>query len=143
MARPTPAAASLSPLESRVMDIVWRRGETSAEDVERELGGRLSNASVRTVLRRIERKGFVTHRQDGRAFVYGPRLDPDTVARGILRRLIDRFYGGSVEQLVVGLIDGKLIDRRRLNHLSRQVSKSAAAGESAGGRSRGRKGDRR
>jgi len=127
MARTPAVSDALSPLESRVMDIVWRRSAVSAEDVGRDLGGKLTNASVRTILRRVERKGFITHRQDGRAFIYVPRVDPDTVARGVVRRLVDRFYGGSVEQLVLGLVDGKMIDKRVLNRLARQVSAAGAA----------------
>lgn len=116
------------------MDIVWRRSAVSAEDVGRDLGGKLTNASVRTILRRVERKGFITHRQHGRAFIYVPRVDPDTVARGVVRRLVDRFYGGSVEQLVLGLVDGKMIDKRVLNRLARQVSAAGAATKRRDGR---------
>lgn len=119
MARPP--AGTLSPLESQVMDIVWRRRTASAEDVARDLGQPLSNASVRTILRRVEAKGYITHVIDGRAFIYSPRVDQHTVARGLVRRLVDRFYGGSVEQLVLGLVDGKMIDRRKLDKLARQV----------------------
>jgi predicted transcriptional regulator len=117
------------------MDIVWRRSAVSAEDVGQDLGGKLTNATVRTILRRVEQKGFITHRQDGRAFIYVPRVDPDTVARGVVRRLVDRFYGGSVEQLVLGLVDGKMIDKRVLNRLARQVS---AAGTGTKSRRDGR-----
>jgi BlaI family transcriptional regulator, penicillinase repressor len=117
----------LSPLESRVMDFAWRRGAVTADDVHRQLGGRISNASVRTVLRRIEAKGFLSHREDGRTFVYEPLIDLHTAARGALRRLLDRFYGGSVEQLVVGLVDGRELDRRTLQALAKKAEAAEAA----------------
>ena len=118
---------SLSPLESRVMDLAWRRGEITAEALVRDLGGRLSNPSVRTILRRIEAKGFLTHRLEGRTFVYRPAVDTETVARSALRRLVDRFYKGSVEALIVGMVDGKLIDAEDLRTLSRQIDKIASS----------------
>jgi predicted transcriptional regulator len=124
MPRPPAAAPVLSTLESRVMDIVWRRGSATAEDVLRDLGGGLTNASVRTILRRIEAKGMLTHELSGRTFVYRPTLERQAAARGLLRRVIDRFYGGSAEALVLGLLDGKLLDRRKLDRLARQVDRA-------------------
>jgi BlaI family penicillinase repressor len=109
------------------MTCVWRRGRVTADEVTKALRGRLTNASVRTVLRRIEMKGFLTHGEEGRTFVYVPTVEPPTAARGALRRLLDRFYGGSGEQLIVGLLDGRMIDRRQLTDLARQVSAFEAA----------------
>lgn len=116
----------LSPLESRVMEIVWKRGTATAEDVGAALGGKFTNATVRTLLRRIEDKQFLTHRLDGRTFVYLPKIDEGTAARSAVRRVLDRFYGGSVEQLVLGLLDGRLIDRRQLNRLADKVAQAEA-----------------
>src|SRR5262245_19161640 len=108
----------LSPLEARVMDVVWKRGSATAEDVGDALGGKLTNATVRTLIRRIEEKRFLTHRLEGRTFVYEPRIDEGTAARSAVRRVLDRFYNGSVEQLVLGLLDGQLIDNKQLNRLT-------------------------
>ena len=119
----TPSPDVLSPLESSVMAIVWRLGEATAEDVSGELAAPLTNASVRTLLRRVEAKGFLTHRTEGRAFVYRPRVEVDAAARSALRRLVDRFYGGSVEQLVLGMVDGRMLDRRDLDRLARRASR--------------------
>ena len=132
MPRPPATAPLLSTLESRAMDIVWRRGAATADDVQRDLGGRLTNASVRTILRRIEAKGLLTHAVDGRTFVYRPTLERQAAARGLLRRVIDRFYGGSAEALVLGLLDGKLLDRRKLDRLSRQVDDARGRGRRRG-----------
>ena len=110
------------------MDIVWRRRAVSADDVLRDLGGKLSNPTIRTILRRMEAKGFLTHRLDGRTFIYTPKVEAETVARGLLRRVIDRFYGGSTEQLVLGLLDGKLIDRRTLDQLGRRIATARRRG---------------
>jgi predicted transcriptional regulator len=121
---PGAAREPLSPLESRVMEIVWKRGAATADDVGQDLGDRMTNASVRTLLRRIEAKGFITHVVRGRTFVYEPRIDAPTAARSAVRRVLDRFYGGSVEALVLGLLDGRLMDRRQLNRLADKVARA-------------------
>ena len=124
---PRIARDPLSPLEARVMDVVWKRGAATAEDVGDALGGKFTNATIRTLLRRIEEKRFVTHRLEGRTFVYEPRIDEGTAARSAVRRVLDRFYGGSVEQLVLGLLDGRLIDKRQLNKLAGKVARAESA----------------
>lgn len=122
---PRVARDPLSPLEARVMDVVWKRGSVTAEDVVQALGDRITNATVRTLLRRIEEKQFLTHRVEGRTFIYEPRVDEGTAARSALRRVVDRFYGGSVEQLLLGLIDGAMIDRKELDRLTDKVERAS------------------
>jgi predicted transcriptional regulator len=124
-----PETDRLSPLETQVMDIIWRRRQATAEEVQADLGRALNNATVRTLLRRIEQKGFLGHRLEGRAFVYYPLVAAQTAARGALRRLLRRFYAGSAEQLVQGLLDGRLIDRKQLERIAREVNTKARAKE--------------
>lgn len=116
--------AALSPLETEIMDFVWRRGRVTAGEVHAAFSRQMTNPSVRTLLRRIESKGFLTHTRDGRAFIYTPAVAADAVARGALRRLLDRFYAGSVEQLLTGLVDGRMTDRRALKRLADRVTAS-------------------
>ena len=127
MSHPDDSRAPLSPLESEIMKFVWRRGRVTAVEVHREFAGQMTNPSVRTLLRRIEAKGFLTHTRDGRAFIYTPKVGADTVARGALRRLLDRFYAGSVEQLLAGLVDGRMTDRRALRKLADRVAAAEKA----------------
>jgi predicted transcriptional regulator len=132
------ARPPLSPLEHEIMAVVWSHGDVVAEDVGAALGGRLKNASVRTLLRRIERKGYLDHRVEGRAFVYRPRVDSGAAARGAVRRVLDRFYGGSVERLLVGLLDGRMIERRQLAALEKRITQAEqqARDRAAAGRKR-------
>ena len=88
------------------MGIVWEKREVTAEQVLAALGEGMTNATVRTLLRRIEAKGYLHHRVEGRTFVYAPLVDADAAATGALQRVLRRFYGGSVEQLVQGLLEG-------------------------------------
>ena len=124
MARGRPA---LSGLEHQVMQIVWRKGTVTAEEVCAALPGRPKNATVRTILRRLEQKHYVGHRSDGRAYVYAARVAPEQAAAGAVRRIIDRFCGGSVEALLVGLVDAQVVDPGELQELSKRVARARRA----------------
>ena len=122
----------LSPLEHEVMTLVWQRGEVTAEDVLGALTRPLKNATVRTLLRRLESKGYVGHTVRGRAFVYRPRVAETRVATGAIRRVVQRFFGGSASRLLVGMVDEGLIDRDELQALSRRLAHRATRDDKAG-----------
>jgi predicted transcriptional regulator len=130
MSKPRP---SLSGLEHQVMRVVWRRGTATADEVRAALPGGQKNATVRTILRRLERKGYVAHRLEGRAFVYEPRVEPSQAAAGAVRRIIDRFCGGSVEALLVGLLDARVVKPGELHALSRKVARATRRKAPEGG----------
>ena len=125
---------ALSALEHDVMRVVWRRGTATADEVCVALRGGQKNATVRTILRRLEEKGYLTHEQEGRAFVYEATIAPGQAAAGAVRRIIERFCGGSVEALLVGLVDEKIVKPSELEALTRRV---ARAQRSRGRRSEG------
>ena len=114
---------AVSALEDEVMRIVWKRGTATAAEVLDELSRPLSNASVRTILRRLEHKGYLRHKEEGRAFVYMPRVAQDDVAIGAVRTLVQRFFGGSATSLVMRLLDDGLVDKREVARLSRRVKR--------------------
>src|SRR5262245_60460800 len=121
MARGRPA---LSGLEHQVMRIVWRKGTVTAEEVCAALPGDQKHATIRTILRRLEQKKYVSHRSDGRAYVYEARVAPEQAAAGAVRRIIDRFCGGSVEALLVGLVDAQVVEPEELRELSKRVARA-------------------
>jgi predicted transcriptional regulator len=121
MARGRPA---LSGFEHQVMRVVWRKGTVTAEEVCAALPGEPKNATVRTILRRLEQKDYVRHRSDGRAYVYEARVAPEQAAAGAVRRIIDRFCGGSVEALLVGLVDAQVVEPSELQALSKRVARA-------------------
>ena len=114
----------LSPLEHEVMAIVWRRGEVTASQVVEDLRKPLTNATVRTLLRRLEAKGYVRHTNRGRAFVYRPVVAEAQAATGALRRIVQRFFGGSASKLVAGLVDEGLLAPADVRALSRRLEQS-------------------
>jgi len=116
---------SLGELEQLVMNHVWECGSVTAEDCRESLASKwaMKDSTVRTVLRRLEEKGYVTHEVDGRTYVYKP-VDPvQNVAARAVKQIIDRFCGGSVEQLLVGMVDNDVLDRDQLQDLAMRISR--------------------
>ena len=125
------AAAALSPLEHEVMAIVWARGSVTATDVLEGLEKPLTNATVRTLLRRLETKGYVRHTVEGRVFVYAPRVGEAQAGAGAVRRIVQRFFGGSASRLVAGLVDEGLITPGEVRDLSARLA-GVPSGRAAG-----------
>ena len=114
--------AELGVLERELLGIVWRRGTATADEVREELDRPLKDSTIRTVLRRLEEKGYVTHSLDNRTFVYRPAESPQKVAGRAVQRIVDWFCAGSVEELLVGLVDSKVISRGELERLARRIA---------------------
>ena len=124
----------LSALESAVMDVVWARGRVTADDVRTALARRqdLKDSTVRTLLRRLEEKGYVEHDVEGRTYVYRPRVEPQNVAAQQVRGIIDRFCRGSVEDLLVGMVDDELVSPQTLRQLAERIGRAEVAGKRKG-----------
>jgi predicted transcriptional regulator len=114
----------LGEVEQIVMDYVWAHSPCTAESCREALAATrpMKDSTVRTVLRRLEQKGFVSHELDGRTFVYRPAENRQNVAVRAVKSIIDRFLGGSAEELVVGLVNSDMIDRRQLEQLARKIA---------------------
>jgi predicted transcriptional regulator len=123
--------AELGALERGILAIVWRLGEVTAEQVREEVERPLKDSTIRTVLRRLEEKGYLSHSVDNRTFIYRPAESPQKVAARAVQRIVDWFCQGSVEELLVGLLDSKVVSRAELERLSKRV---AAAKKQEGGK---------
>jgi predicted transcriptional regulator len=115
---------SLSELEHLVMAVVWQRGDATTEDVRMALEKRhpMKESTVRTILSRLEEKGYVTHRTDGRTNVYKGLDAPTNVAAKAVRQIIERFCGGSVEQLLVGMVNNDVVDEKELRRMAERIA---------------------
>jgi predicted transcriptional regulator len=115
---------TLGRAEQAVMDHVWSNGPVTAEACRTALAGAwpMKESTMRTVLRRLEAKGFVTHETDGRAFVYRAAQPRATVATRAVRHLIDRLCGGSAEALVMGMVDDEVLGPRELERIQRRIA---------------------
>ncbi len=120
---------TLSTLENAVMRVVWERRRATADEVRTVLAKTqpLKDSTIRTILRRLEQKGYVTHTTAGRAFVYTPQVDSRNVAADAVRGIIERFCQGSVEDLLLGMVDGELISPQKLEELARRIARAETA----------------
>src|SRR6476661_6431275 len=118
----------LSVLENAVMQVVWERKRLTSDDVRAALapGNDLKDSTVRTILRRLEDKGYVEHDVEGRTYIYRPRIEPQNVASQQVRGIIDRFCRGSVENLLVGMVDDNLITPDKLRDLAERIEEAEA-----------------
>ncbi len=112
-------SAELSGRERQIMDVLFELGEASADNVREALDAGLANATVRTMLRKLEEKGLVTHREDGKRFLYRVLQSRKVAGKSALRRVLNVFYDGSVEcALAAHLLDNRhRIDRSELERL--------------------------
>jgi predicted transcriptional regulator len=117
----------LSELEHLVMDELWKRSQSTAEHVREALAERhpMKDSTARTILQRLEEKGYIKHHVEGRTNVYRVSELPRNLAVTAVQQIIDRLCGGSVEQLIVGMVDRELLDDRELRRLAGLAEKLA------------------
>jgi BlaI family penicillinase repressor len=116
---------ALSNLEHQLMEILWKSGPGTAEQIRVALAPRhaVKDSTIRTVLGRLEEKGYVDHKIEGKAFVYSGIEKPRNVAVRAVRQILDRFCNGSLEQLMIGLVENQVVDRAELQQLARKLAK--------------------
>jgi predicted transcriptional regulator len=117
------AKSGLTKLELRIMQVIWKRGNSTVAEVQAEMRPPLAYTTVQTVLNILERKGKLERELEGRAFVYAAKVSEEKAYGQSLRDLIDRMFGGSSEELVMSLLKSRQIDAKRLAKLTEQFSK--------------------
>ena len=123
--------SELGELERSVLQLMWQHGTLTAERVREELDQQdrpLKDSTIRTVLRRLEEKGYVTHTLENRTFLYTSTQAAPIVAGRAVKRILDWFCEGSVEQLLVGMVDSSVLDHEELQRLAYRIA--AAQSES-------------
>ena len=120
----TPRPRNIGEVEQMVMDYVWSHGPVTAEACREALASRrpMKESTIRTVLRRLEQKGYVTHETSGRTFIYRAAEARQNVAVRAVKSIIDRFCGGSAEQLVIGMVDNAVLNRKQLQRLANKIA---------------------
>jgi BlaI family transcriptional regulator, penicillinase repressor len=117
---------NLGEVEQAVMDYIWSHGPVTAESCREALTASrpMKDSTIRTVLRRLEEKGYLTHEVEGRTFIYRASDARQNVAVRAVKGIIDRFCGGSAEELVLGMVDNAVLDRKQLERLARKIAES-------------------
>ena len=115
---------TLTALEQLLMEFVWTHPGCTAETCREGVASQraLKDSTIRTILRNLEEKGYATHEVDGRTFVYRAVDTKRNVAVQAAQQLIDRFCGGSVEELLVGLVDNQVLQPRQLQRLAEKIA---------------------
>jgi predicted transcriptional regulator len=114
---------SLGDLERQVMEFLWEHGPANGDAVRAAVGKErpLTDSTIRTVLRRLEAKQYVRHEMDGRQFLYSSAREPRTVAAEAVRKVLQKFCRGSLEELLTGLVDHRVVNSAELRRLAERI----------------------
>ncbi len=117
----TDRMSDLGELEREVMQLVWSGGEVTAEVIREKLDRKPKESTVRTVLRRLEDKGYIEHTVLGRTFVFRAVASRQDVAARAVKHIVDWFCNGSLEDVLVGMADARMLDSRTLQLLAKRI----------------------
>jgi BlaI family penicillinase repressor len=106
--------APLGDLEHELLTILWKHGEMTATAVRKHVARKLKDPTIRTVLRRLEEKGYVTHSVASGTFIYRARESAETTAATAVQGIVERFCGGSLERVLLALVDAGFADANQL-----------------------------
>jgi BlaI family transcriptional regulator, penicillinase repressor len=119
-------SATLTEAELRIMNVLWDRGSATVHEVLEALPAKpaLAYNSILTIIRILEKKGYVKHLKDKRAHVFMPQVDRKDATRFEVRHLVSRFFGNSREQLVLNVLEETSIDAEELDRLRQLLERS-------------------
>lgn len=115
----------LTELQQAILDYIWNHGASTAEQVREGLlpDHPLKDSSIRTLLRRLEARGYLTHTTEGKVFVYRATSHRTSVAARAVKQIIDRFWAGSAEQFLAGMVDEKVLSAGVIRRIAKKVRK--------------------
>jgi predicted transcriptional regulator len=114
---------TLTEAELPIMEIIWTKGSAAVTDVVEGLpDSPVAYNTVLTTLRILERKGYVRHTKEGRAFVYHPVVERGEASRKAVRNLMKRFFQDSPELLILNVLEDEQLDRQELDRLKKLIS---------------------
>ena len=118
----------LTPLELEIMNVLWETGPANVQAVQAKLNGReLAYTTVQTMLNVLHRKGKVKRQLKDRAYIYRPILSRQTAVTQAVGEMLDRFFGGSADSLVLSLVETRYLTPRRLAQLQKLVERPLPA----------------
>jgi predicted transcriptional regulator len=120
-------SGGMTPLELRIMQVLWRLGPCQVQAVQQELEGELAYTTVQTMLNVLHKKARVTRRLRGRAYEYRAAVSQEKTLGTAVGDLVERMFGGSPEELVMSLVKSRQLDAGRLAKLAARVDAAKAA----------------
>ena len=123
---PPKRSITLTEAELRLMKLLWVRGESAVADLVQALPDEspLAYTTVLTTVRILEKKGYVTHRQEGRAFLYSPCVAEHEASRSEVRHVLQRFFGNSRERLLLSLLGDAEVTPEELQRLKQAIAEA-------------------
>ena len=121
---PVSVARNLTRREREIMDILFRAGEASGEDVRARLTNPPSNSAVRAMLVRLEAKGHIRHRESGLRYVYSPTTSPASARRMALKQYVHTYFGGSLGSMMTSLLQQESWTDEELAALRREIDRT-------------------
>ena len=118
----------LTPLELEIMDVLWQTGPANVQTVQQGLKRELAYTTVQTMLNILHRKGKVKRTLKERAYFYKPAISRKQIVSQTITDLVDRLFGGSVESLVMSLVETKHLDAEKLARLNQLLEESREEG---------------
>jgi predicted transcriptional regulator len=111
----------LTKLELQIMQVIWRRGDSTVSEVQESLDQQLAYTTIQTMLNILHRKRKLKRQTSGRAFIYSAAVTEEKASTHALKDLVDRVFGGSSEDLVMSLIKSRQIDPEKIAELTRKL----------------------
>lgn len=123
---PPKRSITLTEAELRLMKLLWLRGESTVADLVEAVAQEtpLAYTSVLTTVRILETKGYVEHRQEGRAFLYSPSVAEHEASRSEVKHVLQRFFGNSRERLLLSLLGDDEITPQELARLKKAIAET-------------------
>src|SRR5277367_4070395 len=120
------ADPDLSRRERQIMDVLFARGRATGPEIQAGLPDQPNYSSVRTILRVLERKGYIRHVEEGLRYVYEPTVARETASRSALQRLIKTFFDGSAKEAAAALLDPSAfhLSDQELSELARIIERA-------------------
>src|ERR1700761_2383143 len=118
---PRKKATMLTNAEHRIMEVIWARGSATVADVVEALDGKDAYTTILTLIRILKEKGYLSSRKEGRAFVFTPAVDRDTVARKAVNQLLSKFFGGSPSELVLTFLRDEELSPEELDQIKEMI----------------------
>src|SRR5215468_10299017 len=120
---------TLTNAEHRIMEVIWLRGSATVAEVVEALKGKDAYTTILTLMRILKAKGFLSTRKEGRAFVFTPKVDRDTVARKAVHQVLSKFFDGSPSELVLAFLREEELTPEELDEIKLKILNSRDDGD--------------
>ena len=122
---PRKKTLTLTNAEHRIMEVIWAKGSATVADVVEALNGKDAYTTILTLMTILKGKGYLSSRKEGRAFVFVPKVDRDTVARKAVHQLLSKFFAGSASELVLSFLREEELTPQELDAIKKKIQDSS------------------